>query len=268
MNGDTSRNEKMNHSTDHHINDSGSAPIPKSMHAISGNVDQPLLIVAPTKHEFNAVQQAVKDLLSGGQIELAMSGMGLQAVEDFCRMLERRDRPLAGLALLGWAGGLSPDLQAGDVIVASSALGNGESEYPCKVLPMSGAIIGPVLTVPVPTLTPQEKDALRSSGALAVEMEAYPFAAWAHARGLPFIHVRVVLDTVDEILPDLGSALDIYGRVNLFQFAKRLFARPLLIGQLYHLYRRIGILDPSLGCLARAVVQSWFEQFPMTVAKK
>lgn len=233
------------------------------MDTISGNVDQPLLIVAPTIHEFNAVQHAVKDLLSGGQIELAMSGIGLGAVATFCRALERRDHPLAGLALLGWAGGLSPDLRAGDVIVASSAIDTSGRKCPCKVIPVSGATVGPVLTVPVPALTPQEKDAQRSSGALALEMEAYPFAVWAHARGLPFIHARVVLDTVEESLPDLGSALDTFGRANLFQLTMRLFARPRLVGQLLRLYRKIRILDPSLDWLTRAVAQSWFDQLPM-----
>ncbi|MCJ7622597.1 MAG: hypothetical protein MUO76_03770, partial [Anaerolineaceae bacterium] len=113
-------------------------------------------------------------------------------------------------------------------------------------------------------LTPQEKDTLRSSGALALEMEAYPFAAWAHARGLPFMHARVVLDTVEESLPDLGSALDTFGRANLFQFAKRLCAAPRLIGQLFHLYRRIQILNPALNRLARDVAQSWFDQLPIS----
>lgn len=146
MNGDTSGYEQMSHSTDHHPNDSGGTQRPKFMDTISGNVDQPLLIVAPTIHEFNAVQHAVKDLLSGGQIELAMSGIGLGAVATFCRALERRDHPLAGLALLGWAGGLSPDLRAGDVIVASSAIDTSGRKCPCKVIPVSGATVGPVLT--------------------------------------------------------------------------------------------------------------------------
>jgi nucleoside phosphorylase len=263
MNGDTSGYEKMSHLTDHHYNESGNAQRPKTMDAMSGNVDQPILIVAPTMHEFNAIQKAVKDLRSGGQIELAMSGMGLDAVAAFCRALERQDRLPSSLALLGWAGGLSPDLRAGDVVVASSAMDIGGDEYPCKVIPLSGATIGPMLTVPEPTLTPQEKEALCSSGALALEMEAYPFAAWAHTKGLSFIHVRVVLDTVEERLPDLGSALDIFGRANLFQLAKRLLARPRLIGQLYRLYQRVRIVDPSLDRLARAVVQFWFDQFHM-----
>jgi len=230
---------------------------------ISDLVNQPLLLVAPTIHEFNAIQYAVKDQLAGGRIELSMSGMGMHAITAFCRVLEGRSRPLSGLALLGWAGGLSPDLQAGDVVIASSAMNTRGGQQPCKVIPLTGATIGPVMTVPAPVITPQEKNAHRASGALAIEMEAYHLAAWAQARGLPFIHARVVLDTVDESLPDLGNALDVYGRASPLQLTIRLLARPQLIGQLFHLYRKIRILAPSLGWLAGAVAQSWFEQYPL-----
>jgi nucleoside phosphorylase len=235
---------------------------------ISDHTDQLLLLVVPTIHEFNAIQPAVKDLLSSGRIELVMSGMGLQAVTSFCQMLEERDRPLSGLALLGWAGGLSPDLRAGDVVVAGLAMNTSGGLHPCKVIPLPGATIGPVLTLPTPVITPQEKNAHRASGALAVEMESYPLAEWAQASGLLFIHARVVLDAFDESLPDLGDALDTFGRVYPLKLTAKLLARPHLIGQLFRLSRKVRILAPSLSRLARAVGESWFEWFPTSNFRK
>lgn len=229
---------------------------------ISDRADQRLLLVVPTIHEFNAIQPAVKGLLSSGRIELAMSGMGLQAVRDFCQMLERRDLTLSGLALLGWAGGLSPDLEAGDVVIANLALNTNGGLHPCKVIPLSGATVGPVLTLPTPVTTPPEKNMHRASGALAVDMESYPLAEWTQAKGLLFIHARVVLDTFDESLPDLGDTLDTFGRVHPFKFATRLLIKPHLIDQLFRLSLKVRRLTPPLGRLAQAVGETWFNQFP------
>ncbi len=60
------------------------------------------------------------------------------------------------------------------------------------------------LGMPELPATPQAKRDAQRSGALAVEMEAYPLAAWAAAHRLLFIHARVILDAVDESLPDLA----------------------------------------------------------------
>jgi hypothetical protein len=219
-----------------------------------------LLFVAPTIQEYNAVHPALIDLIKAGKIGLAMSGMGPEAATSFCKALEAHDRPLAGLVLLGWAGGLSPNLQAGDVVIASSALDTGGSVQPCCPIPISGAIAGPLLTVPTPARSPKEKKALHNSGAIAVEMEAYPLASWARAKGLPFIHTRVVLDTASESLPDLGNSLDIFGNIIPFQLTMRLISTPRLLGQMYTLYRKIRNLAPILGLLSKRIAWSWFEQ--------
>jgi len=178
-------------------------------------------------------------------------------------VLEARDHPPSGLALIGWAGGLSPELRAGEVIIARSTMNSRGELRPCKVIPLTNAIEGSILTVPAPALTSQDKSKHQDSGAIAVEMEGYPLAAWAQARGLPFIHARVVLDELDENLPDLESVLDIFGRIYPFKFFIRLLAKPHLIGQLFHLNRRIRILNPSLKDLSRAVTKFWFNQLPM-----
>ena len=48
---------------------------------------------------------------------------------------------------------------------------------------------------------PQRKRELAASGALSVDMESGPLAAWAVSRGVPFLSLRVVLDPVDVDLP-------------------------------------------------------------------
>jgi nucleoside phosphorylase len=215
-----------------------------------------MLLITPTHSEYTAVRAALDDRLAQGRLGLTQCGMGMAAAAALCRRLERSGWTGA-MALLGWAGGLSPDLAAGDCVVANAAL---DTQGHCVPLPapdVPGATVGSMLCVPAPLATPQAKRyALRSggTGAVAVEMEAYPLAVWAAARAVPFIHARVILDTVDEALPDLGDALDAQGRVRPLRLIARLVARPRTVVSLLWLARRVRELDQALGTLARAVV--------------
>jgi nucleoside phosphorylase len=62
-------------------------------------------------------------------------------------------------------------------------------------------VVGPVLTSPRVLERAAEKRAAGAGGAAAVEMEAAPLAHWAAERGVPFRHVRVVLDPMSSDLP-------------------------------------------------------------------
>jgi hypothetical protein len=223
---------------------------------------RPLLFVAPTFPEYTLVRAAVVDLLAAGWLELEVCGMGQARAAALCQRLEARTRPLRGLALIGWAGGLCPDLTAGDVVLADTALNTQGQRVPCTVILLPGARVGTLLTVPAPLLTPRSKGVAWGYGALAVEMEAYPLAAWAEAHNLSFVHARVILDPFNEALPDLGDALDPFGRVRLGHLARRLPARPWLARDLLHLAHCTQSLSPILGGLARAVAQAWPEQDP------
>ena len=121
-----------------------------------------------------------------------MCGMGPRRAVALCADLERGARP-RGLALLGWAGGLRDDLVVGDIVIADRALSAGRSDVSCLVLPLPGMARvhrGPVLTAGHVVAAPAAKRAAAACGALAVEMEAYPLAAWAAQCGVPFVHGR------------------------------------------------------------------------------
>ncbi len=212
-----------------------------------------VLLVTPTSSEYATVRAAIGARLTPGRLALVRCGMGMDAAVALCRRLE--DAEWSGtLALLGWAGGLSPDLAAGDCVIADAAL-DGKGHRVLLTAPdLPGVAAGPVLCVPEPLATPQAKRDAQRSGALAVEMEAYPLAAWAAAHRLPFIHARVILDAVDESLPDLGDALNAQCRVHPGRLARRLLARPRTIFNVLWMARRVRVLGPVLGWLARAVV--------------
>jgi len=116
--------------------------------------------------------------------------------------------------LFGWCGGLSADLDVSDLILANrTILGDGQSiahppddDLVAHVEQLAQNlgqrfVAGPVLTSERVLITVADKEAGRATGAVAVEMEAGPLARWAADRGLPFVHLRVVLDPATSALP-------------------------------------------------------------------
>jgi adenosylhomocysteine nucleosidase len=215
-----------------------------------------MLLITPSQAEYSAIEIPLRDYLAAGGIEVVMSGMGLNCAATLCRQLEARARLPEILALVGVAGGLDPSLAAGDVVIASEACDEEGRSAPCTVIPMTGAAVGLVLTVRKALYTLTEKSAARDTGAVAVEMEAYPLAAWAAERGLPFLHVRVILDRYDEALPNLGDALDPFGRARPAHLLRRLLAQPSEVVPLYRLLRRMEIISRALGGVAQAVARA------------
>jgi nucleoside phosphorylase len=198
--------------------------------------------------EYSVVKKALKNALNESKIRLMTCGVGEDQARSFCRKIE--DRPISHLVLTGWAGGLAPDLAAGEAICADAALYEGQPRLECQTLPVKGLRIGSILTVRKALLTPQEKQSARASGALAVEMEAYPLAAWAKKKNIPFNHGRVILDTLDESIPDTGEGLNPSGGVNFLPFLLHLVKHPRLLPELWRLNKRVHLVNPALEKLA------------------
>lgn len=206
------------------------------------------VLASPTGIEFAALQRGLILARKNPLVRLMRCGVGEAQAAEFCRQLE--GLPINGLALLGWAGGLRADLKAGHVVLATQALREGRPAVECRLLDLPGAILGPILTVPTALLTAQEKIDAQASGALAVEMEAYPLAEWAARRGLPFLHARVILDAFDESLPDIGPGLDASGNVKVGPFLRQLIRQPKMLVELGRLSGRVRQVGPALQNLA------------------
>ena len=104
------------------------------------------------------------------------------------------------VALTGFAGGLSPELEPGDVVVATEVRGADEpvecaaTELVASMLRRAGLRVhtGPIVSVPR-LVFGAERERLAATGALAVDMES----AWLvrGCAGRPWAVVRTVLDT-------------------------------------------------------------------------
>jgi len=174
--------------------------------------DEPLLLaVAAERFEFSAfgpwIERAGPKLpgvrwsalarSDDGVFLLAANGAGranaAQAVES-----ASREHRLRAVISTGFAGGLAPELQAGDVFIAERVRqADPPQEWTAAgpALPENArACRGTLLTVDRVVQDVEEKAALRAAGADAVDMEASAVAAAARRLGLPFFCVRAISD--------------------------------------------------------------------------
>jgi purine-nucleoside phosphorylase len=198
----------------------------------SGQVSIPLFL-APTRVEYSPVRKGLGPFLRKGRVRLEICGVGEKRVEKYCRGLA--PGAVRNLILIGWAGGISPEMKAGDTIVAETAIREGKRPISCRGMPVDRAITGTIMTAPKALSTMEEKRLAQATGAQAVDMEGYALAEWAAEHNIQFIHARVVLDSFFDPLPSLRSGL----------------LQNLALS--YHLFKLIRRADPILTRLARVV---------------
>jgi len=148
-----------------------------------------------------AAGPGVQVICSGDGRHLARSLAA--AVRDGC----------GGLVSFGVAGGLHPDLQPGDCIVASTIL-SGASRMPTDprwsqnlIDTVPNAMLGVLAGVPAPVATAEAKRALhQKTGAVAVDMESHIVASVAMKHAIPMAAIRVITDPAGRALPKSALA--------------------------------------------------------------
>ena len=196
---------------------------------------------------------------------LAVSGIGESAAAAAARRLV-----LAGasaLASFGMAGGLDPTLICGAVllpeeIVASdgvgpvAALSATSPQWRQRVraaLPASCITCGGrLLTSGRPIGRVDAKAvAWRDSHAAAVDMESSAIAQVAGQAGLPFIALRVIVDTASDALPAAVIAASGGGQLGIGRLLAGLLRAPGDVGALIRLSARYRIASGVLAAVAR-----------------
>ena len=166
------------------------------------------------EYEARALRRRLRhaDGASGTPLTVRTVGIGASGLDELETGLAG-ERPSAVLAT-GVAGGLSPDLRPGDLVIAREVgpepAGTWLSPDPSLVeraiaAARAGGLparAGRLLTAPSVVATPLSKaDAWRRHTALAVDMESLPVLRWAARLGVPALAVRAVADGPAETLP-------------------------------------------------------------------
>jgi nucleoside phosphorylase len=154
---------------------------------------------------------------------------------------------LTALLGAGLAGALSADLDEGDVVFGREVRGAGKTvlrpdpdlaQRAERVADRSGVLVSSRGIL----WTAREKaEILAASGAkghVAVDVESGPWARAADGAGVPFVALRVVLDTASEDLPEGLATAFRNGSLDRFAVAAHALGHPSFLGELFRLRKR------------------------------
>ncbi len=197
---------------------------------------------------------------------VAVSGMGRSAAAHGARALI--DAGACALVSWGMAGGLDPALTPGTVFLPSEivSLDGIEVATAAAWRARLGAAIagrdtqheavrtqGRLLTSAKAVASASDKAMLfRETRAAAVDMESLAIAQAARAHQLPFIAVRVIVDSAQDALPRaVTAAADEEGHLKMWRLMAALARTPTELGALMRLAHRYRAANRSLAAVAR-----------------
>lgn len=198
--------------------------------------------------------------LDGTEVIVACTGDGREnAARGVQALLERY--PVGRLIVIGIAGGLSPSLRVGSLLVAREVVENGgsvpapDAGWLQRARRDTGATPAVFVSTPNVLCTLREKadaySSLPGGGVAAVDLETATYARAASLRGIPYLALRAISDTAEEALPmDFNALRDPAGSVDIRRVTLRALTRPRILPSLWEWRGRVSLCSENL---ARAV---------------
>lgn len=203
---------------------------------------------------------------------LAASGIGMRRAQESARRVLDEIPTVDLIILTGVAGALADNLGIGDLVLADRLMTrDGDNDQTARTIEVPHAHLesyasalnragiryarGAILTVKYPLVTGSEKRfAGEHNGAIAVDMETAVIAFEAATRGIPFIAMRTIMDTVDH---DLASAVlaDENGKVRPLKAAAALARNPAMVTGVIRLVRNLRQATHSMAIAIDAVIR-------------
>jgi adenosylhomocysteine nucleosidase len=191
---------------------------------------------------------------------VAVSGMGSTAAAIAARALV--DAGATALVSWGMAGGLDPALPAGTICLPSAVVSRDGATFAtdphwrelliAAIAAPHTVVSGKLLTTAVIIKDSAGKAAaFRETGAAAVDMESLGVAKIAATHGLPFIAVRVIVDTAGDTLPAAVLAASREGTVHISRLILGIARSPRDIAPLLRLAHRYRTASRALVAVAR-----------------
>ncbi len=178
----------------------------------------------------------------GKQALLVQTGIGGHRAELAVKYVLAH-YPVKVILSLGFAGGLVPEVKAGELLICKSLV-HGQSpvvESTSNLVELSKRIAKTneacLVTVSRPASERQQKMELaKKYSAQAVDMESYWIAVEAGKRGVPCLVVRAISDPVDCDLPNLNGISNDSGEWNKSKAIVYFVSHPIETLRLSHLY--------------------------------
>lgn len=204
--------------------------------------------------------------LAGSELILAVTGDGeVAARRGAARLLDeiKSDAVFA----IGVAGGLSPGLEPGELVVADQVMDeNGftvetDPEWLARGLAVEASRRGTIISSTRIAVTPGEKARLlrrlEGDGVAVVDLESAAFVGEAVSRGVPCLALRAVCDTAEEELPlDFNQFRTAMGGVSKGRVMRHALIHPGLLESLLGLRDRVKTCASNLaGMVAEVLVQ-------------
>ena len=155
------------------------------------------------------------------------------------------EKGVSGVISIGIAGGLSPDLRPGNVVIGSEVV-TGSERYETnpdwlqrlwRAIPRSkpGTVAGSDTVI---TQRPAKTALYERTGAVTVDMESHIASRAAHQYKKPFAVLRVVCDPSDRTLPPAALvAMKPDGSIDAQAILRSVMAHPQQIPSLFYLAR-------------------------------
>ncbi len=222
---------------------------------------------------------ASRDALQDGSVHgladamLTVSGMGWDAAAAAARRLVQAGA--MALASVGTAGALDRALESGAIMLPEEVVAPEGDALPThalwwqalsQVLPRGQVYAGRLLTTRLPLgLRLDKAIARRETACVALDMESAAIAQVAAGAGLPFIAVRVIVDTAGEDLPGAVLAASAQAKVSTGRLLAGLARAPWEVGAVIHLAGRFrtacavlsGIGEPGLPARRALTELNW-----------
>ena len=224
-----------------------------------------LIVVASMEQELTGLRRELREIEDAtgisSQVEFQVLGVGPErAGAAMAALLENRRSKIDGVLLVGVAGGVDPELETGDLLLADRhALQNGASQGAGQAIKPDAEMLqsaqkaalelsvpifnGGSLTVDHLVAKPHEREALRTEYQVySVNMEDYRAAEAAQNAGVPFLSVRVVLDTASQRLPGYLPGL----ARSRYKVVTKILLMPWRIPTMLHLKQQLQLCQAVL----------------------
>jgi nucleoside phosphorylase len=228
--------------------------------------DAPVLVCFALKEEAAPFR---KIAVGESGISILFTGIGRQNARKSLRKFLATDSPKLVLTC-GFAGGLNPDLELGEVVfetanapLASSLSPPGGEKVSARMgeglfskLLAAGAKPAKFFCADRIATTVAEKKKLREeTGADAVEMESAVVHAVCRERGIPCATVRVISDTANEdLLLDFNTLVNLDSSLNYSKLVFALAKSPKKIGALMKLQKQTKAAAEKLAEILGKVI--------------